>query len=87
VTQPSLFDAPTPRPRRHPVAVERQRLNAAAQRVLARLQQGPATNAQLVEVGGIRAVGRVFELKRDGWQIEKAHVSGGTWRYTLRGLK
>ena len=86
--QPSLFDLP-PQPAREPspVAVERKRLNAAALRVLARLKQGPATNAELVAVGGIRAVGRVWDCQRDGWLIEKAHVSGGTWRYTLIGMK
>ena len=90
MTQPSLLSdrvmAP-PEPIANPVAKERARLNAAALRVLARLKAGPATNWQLVEVGGIRAVGRVHELREDGWQITKAHDTGGTWTYTLHGYR
>lgn len=88
MTQASLLDLPplvvspaVPEP-------ERTRLNAAALRVLAYLQQhGSATNAELVTVGGIRAVGRLWDLQQHGYTITKSHVSGGTWRYTLEGAR
>lgn len=69
----------------NPVKRERQRLNAAARRVLARLREGPALNFELCTpaIGGLRAIGRVDELRREGWDVRKEHVSGGTWRYTL----
>lgn len=69
-------------------STERRRLNAAALRVLAYLQQhGSATNVELCApgIGGNRAVGRVWELTQHGYDIHKEHVSGGTWKYTLRG--
>lgn len=89
MTQPSLpLELSTERreKKRGHVATEIERLNAAALRVLAYLQRhGSATNVQLCqpEVGGLRAVGRVFELRKQGYQIEKAHVAGGVWNYTL----
>ena len=90
MTQPTLFPVADPLSMgkgENPVKVERERLTANALRVLERLKVGPATNAELVAVGGIRAVGRVWDLEQDGWHIEKEHVSGGTWRYRLIGLK
>ncbi len=65
---------------------ERQRLNASARRVLAYLREhGSATNVELCQphIGGMRAVGRVHELRQQGHLIPKAHVKGGVWRYTL----
>ncbi len=70
----------------NPVKVERDRLNAAAARVLAYLQRhGDATNVELCcpDVGGMRAVGRIHELRRDGHVISKEHLHGGVWRYRL----
>ena len=89
MTQPTLFDVPVSTPKPNPVARERARLNAAALRVLARLKEGPATNVELCHpsIGGMRAVGRIHELRCDGWGIDKSHLSGGTWLYTLLGLK
>ena len=68
------------------VKVERDRLNAAAARVLAYLQTcGEATNVELCrpDVGGMRAVGRIHELRQHGHAITKHHVSGGIWMYRL----
>lgn len=68
------------------VATEIDRLNAAALRVLAYLQaHGSATNVELCtpEIGGLRAVGRIHELRRSGHQIEKTHLHGGLWSYRL----
>jgi hypothetical protein len=82
-----VFDPPGSRRRKplSPVARERQRLNAAALRVLERLKQGPACNYELAtpEIGGLRAIGRVHELQKAGYAITKEHLSGGTWRYAL----
>lgn len=58
------------------------------QRVYRRLLDGPATNRELIEIGGFRAAGRVNEIKH---HLEREHlgtvvseqVSGGLWRYTI----
>jgi hypothetical protein len=93
VTQPALnFDC-TPAPRRqkaNPVKAEKDRLNAAALRVLDHLKaHGSAVNWTLStpEIGGSRAVGRIWELQQAGHDIRKEHVSGGTWRYRYFGVK
>lgn len=65
---------------------DRLRLSGNRARVLAYLQQhGSATNVELSrpDVGGLRGVGRVWELERMGYRITKAKEHGGTWRYTL----
>ena len=56
-------------------------------RVLRRLQVGPATTRELIEVGGTRAPGRVHELRRDGWLIECEDRKGGLCIYTLKGKR
>ena len=54
-------------------------------RVLAYLQaHGAAANHELVQVGGLRAMGRVHELRRDH-DIAVEHVQGGLWRVIYRG--
>lgn len=88
--QPNLLDLNPPAPKPNPVKVERDRLNAAAVRVLAYLQTHQwATNIELSrpEVGGLRAVGRIHELRQHGHVIEKKHVDGGVWRYRLLTVK
>lgn len=40
-----------------------------AQRILARLRQGPASSQELLRVGGLRYSARVFELRRAGHRI------------------
>ncbi len=56
-------------------------------RVLAYLQQvGTARNVDLVGVGGMRAMARIWELQRD-YIIDVAHQSGGVWTVTYRGPK
>jgi hypothetical protein len=93
VTQPALNFDGTPAPRRqkaNPVKVEKDRLNAAALRVLDHLKaHGSAVNWELAkpELGGMRAVGRIHELIHAGYDIRKEHVSGGTWRYRYFGVK
>jgi hypothetical protein len=93
VTQPALNFDGTPAPRRqkaNPVKAEKDRLNAAALRVLEYLRaHGSAVNWQLAtpEIGGLRFGARLKEIRDDGWDITKETVSGGTVRYTLIGRK
>jgi hypothetical protein len=86
MTQPTLFDAPvTPRPQ--PVRDEIVRLTANARRLLAYLQAHPGewfTNVELTQpsVGaGLRAIGRLPEIKAWGERIEKRHDHKGQWSY------
>ena len=53
------------------------------QRVLARLQVGPANTRELIEVGGTRAPGRVHELKREGHDIRVDDHGHGLFIYRL----
>jgi hypothetical protein len=69
-----------------PVAVELKRRHAAADRVLARLEQGPATNVELCDkaIGGMRAIGgRMHDLRKKGYQFGKRHIEGGIYEYWL----
>lgn len=62
-----------------------RRQNNAA-RVLVYLQaHGAATNAELIEIGGIRYGGRLFELRRQGHDIRTEPLHGGLVRYTYHG--
>lgn len=75
---------------RNPVAIERIRLNAAAERVLAYLQRhGEASNVELCDpgIGGMRFGGRIFELRKRGHDIRRKHVGGGLWRYAYHRIK
>jgi hypothetical protein len=40
-----------------------------AQRILSRLQRGPATSQQLLQVGGLRYGARLLELRQAGHKI------------------
>jgi len=44
-----------------------------------------ATNVELVQIGGLRAGARIFELRKLGWAIKTEHVSEGLFRFTLLG--
>lgn len=57
----------------------------AKDRVLARLQQGPATTADLCApgVGGERFGGRLKELRDEGHTIDGRCLRAGSWLYTL----
>lgn len=93
---PSLFnkynpepchDAPTPvsvyADHQAEVDDERDRLDNAKGRILARLRQGPATNLELAEIC-LRYTGRMSDLRiKDGHRIEKEHLGSGTWVYRL----
>lgn len=53
-------------------------------RVLARLQQGPATTLELIAVGGTRAPARTHELREEGWPIVVESDPGTPGRYVYR---
>ena len=56
-------------------------------RVLAYLQaHGAAKNHELVLIGGMRALARVHELRRQH-DIHVRHVRGGEWEIVYRGPK
>jgi hypothetical protein len=65
-----------------PVAVELKRRHAAADRVLARLEQCSALNTELVTIA-MNLTARVSELRQRGYQIDAERVSAGVYRYRL----
>jgi hypothetical protein len=74
--------------REQPHKAEQKRRSANTLRVLDRLKRGPATNAELIEIGGFNAVrSRIPELREDGWIVEAECVNKGLYRYTLKGMK
>lgn len=95
LNQPSLFDlAPTREAVAAPEVGLRSkaprealpRLSGARLRVLDRLRIGPATNAELLAVGGFRYGARLHELRQIGFSIESEQIdpAAGSWRFTLR---
>lgn len=48
-------------------------------------QDHGATNAELQNIGGFRYGARIFELRRDGWEIETIPLAGGSYRFILKG--
>ena len=91
MTQLSLLDAPQTVYQAHraevqiELAQEQQRTDAAMWRILARLQQGPATGPELNAIC-YRYTGRMSDLRlKHGYDSQKEHVDGAVWRYTLMG--
>jgi hypothetical protein len=86
MTQSALdFTAPVSVYAQHRAEVgqEQRRTEAAMWRILARLQQGPATTVELCAIA-LRATGRMSDLRlHHGYQIEKAAIGGGQFVYTL----
>ena len=86
MTQPALdFTAPVTPYQQH-AAEERQeahRRASAKARVLARLQQGPATNEELNAIC-YRYGARLLELRRAGWPIDTEPLCAGVFVYRLR---
>jgi hypothetical protein len=63
---------------------ERARLKPSALAILGRLQQGPATNVELLAIGGFRYGGRIHELRGVGHNIpEPENLGGGKRLYRL----
>ena len=44
-----------------------------------------ATNSELLQVGGFRYGARIFELRREGWEIETIPSGEGLYRFVLKG--
>lgn len=90
MNQATLFDRINPEPVREDrytahqreLDAEAQRLDGSKAKVLAALQDGPKTNVELNAIC-YRYGARIFELKREGYPIEKAHQGGGVWTYEL----
>jgi hypothetical protein len=57
-----------------------------AQKMLSRLQTGPATTWEMMQLGGAGFSSRLRELRNQGWEIE---AQGGPeeWVYVLKGRR
>ena len=66
-------------------SVELQRRVSNKERIIRALQEGPRTNGELVEIGGIRYGGRIFEARREGWDIRTEPHDRGLVIYRLLG--
>ena len=64
---------------------EVHRRQSNKQRILAALQKRPHTNGELVEIGGIRYGGRIFEARKEGWDIRTEPHDRGLVVYRLLG--
>jgi hypothetical protein len=81
MTQLDLFA--TDRREKGPPAEDRERVDNARARVLARLKDGPATNHELNGLA-FRYGARIHELRRDGLVIDAEPKGQGVWVYTLK---
>ena len=63
--------------------LEQQRLSEQNQRVLARLQQGPASNRDLAAIA-LKYTSRISDLRAAGYVIVPVERSGGLTIYELR---
>lgn len=84
MTQPDLFMAPQTVYAAHHAenTAEAHRLASAADRVLAALQEGPKTNLELIHICQ-RISGRVYDLRKRGYQITMERLEAGIYLYTL----
>lgn len=87
--QGSLFDDPRePAPVDPRVSAEdKPRLAGKTAAVLESLQRKPATNVELVAVGGLRASARIHDLRKHGYEIDAESIGNGIWLYTLKGKR
>ena len=68
------------------MASETARRQNNRDRALALLQlRGRVSNVELVGVAGLRAGGRIFELRQMGYRIEGEDASGGLYYYRYVG--
>ena len=95
MTQPALEFASLPEPSAYlrptkyhahaaECAAELARLDGSRERVLARLQQGEATNIELATIC-LRFGARILELRRAGYPITSEQAGRGVWLYRLTG--
>lgn len=67
---------------------ELQRRSNNREKVLERLKQRGhvgVTNEELITIGGFRYGARIFELRKEGWEIETSAGEGGLFRFILKG--
>jgi hypothetical protein len=64
------------------MAIETARRSAALDRILDRLEQGPATNIELNAIA-FRFGARIFELRAAGYVIQREQLGRGKFLYTL----
>lgn len=63
---------------------ERTRLNTNRDRVLELMRDGQwHSSIDIMSVGGMRGVGRLNELKAEGWDYEKRKRTAGVWEFRL----
>lgn len=76
--QPNTLDDP----------IQSPRLTRQQAAVLARLQQGPATNVELMPLS-MRYSARIFELRKAGWIIETDYIdkAAGICQYAFKGKR
>lgn len=65
---------------------ELHRRKSQTQRILERLKQGEATNADLAIIG-TRYTERVRELRKEGHIISALYEKPGLWRYIYKGVR
>lgn len=66
------------------VKQELERRKSQTVRILDRIKQGDATNADLARIG-TRYTERVRELRKEGKIIIATYEKPGLWRYTYKG--
>lgn len=76
---PDRVDLPKPT---SPVVKELARREAAADRILALLQERPRLNTELIHEA-MNLTGRISDLRKRGYHINATLVSKGVWRYEL----
>ena len=83
MTQPNLFAVAPATVRLTPMTRELKRREGNYRLVLERLTRGPATNHELAALAGYRFGARIYELKRDGAEIERVQTDESTHVYTM----
>lgn len=89
---PTLFDLHNPElaadyetvfgQHRREVDEDAAKQSASADRILARLREGPATSRDLAAIA-LKYTNRVSDLRQRGCQIDAERHAGGVWTYTL----
>ena len=84
MSQPSLFDNPQALHAADPNIdpADEPRLSAQCRTILARLQAGPATNAELAAIA-LKYTSRISDLRKAGYSVSNKRQSGGVTVYTL----
>lgn len=62
---------------------DKPRLRGNSAAILSLLKSGPATNIQLMKVGGVRYGARIHDIKKAGYKIQSRRLDEGIWVYEL----